>query len=89
MSGIILYIGIGLIILALLDWFPPTSLLVSPLVSELFKGGVLLVNVVWRYTIVGAKVLITDHITVISHLLHKRIDIDPYEKMATENERKR
>lgn len=88
-TGLILYFGLALLLLAFLDWFPPTSLVVKPLVQALFSmSGGLLVGA-WRYLVIFAKSLIADHILIFRHLTHRRIDLDPRERMEYENAKRR
>lgn len=68
MTGVILYFGLALVVLALLDWFPPTSLLVRPLLQGLFKAAGGLIDGLWRYGVIFIKALLADHVAIVRHL---------------------
>ena len=89
MTGYILWIGIGLLALAFLDWFPPTSLLVRPFLQVAFTAAGGLITGVWRYLVIFVKSLVADHINVVRHLTHRRIDLDARERMEFENAKRR
>lgn len=89
MTGVILYFGLALVVLALLDWFPPTSLLVRPLLQGLFKAAGGLLDGLWRYGVIFIKALLADHVAVVRHLTRRRIDIDPRERMEHDNAKRR
>ena len=77
-----------MVVLALLDWFPPTSLLVRPLLSAVFKAAGDLVLIAWRYVMILSRTVVDDHVTVFMHLTRRRVSIDPREKMEADNEGK-
>ncbi len=89
MAGFLLYFALALLLLALLDWFPPTSLLVRPLIQAGFKffGG--FITGAWRYFVIFVKAIVADHLSIVRHLTHKRIDMDARERMEYENDKRR
>jgi hypothetical protein len=89
MTGIILIIGLALVSLAILDWFPPTSLVVRPLIQVVFKFSGGLISGVWRYLVIFVKALVADHVNIVRHLTKRRIDLDAKERMEFENAKRR
>lgn len=77
MLTFILYLALGILILALLNWMPGVKVLVSPtigmitkLVEEAFKHSV-------GYLIWIGKLIFASHIDFINHLFHGRKHFDP------------